>query len=168
MRSLRAWLESRLPSHMVPSAFGFLEALPRLPNGKLDRRALTVLPVNGSGAGDGFAPPTTEDEIRLAAIWAEVLGVARVGLHDDFFRLGGHSLLATRIVARLRRDFGVELPLRSLFQAPTVARLLAAVGEAKASAEPLPAAPRIASLSRSASNLRSRSGIGARGQGESS
>jgi amino acid adenylation domain-containing protein len=165
---LRSFLAGRLPSHMVPSAFGFLEALPRLPNGKLDRRELATLPLNGMGAGEGFVPPATEDELRMAAIWAEVLGVARVGLHDDFFRLGGHSLLATRIVARLRRDFGVELPLRNLFQAPTVARLLAAMGEAKASGEPLPAAPRIASLSRSASNLRSRSGIGARGQRESS
>ncbi|HEX3131500.1 MAG TPA: amino acid adenylation domain-containing protein [Thermoanaerobaculia bacterium] len=157
VRSLRAWLESRLPSHMVPSAFGFLESLPRLPNGKLDRRALAALPVNGAGAAEGFVAPAAEDEVRLAAIWSEVLGVPRVGLHDDFFRLGGHSLLATRIVARVRRDFGVDLPLRSLFQEPTVARLLGAVREAKAVE-----APRIATLSRSASNLRSRSGIGRR------
>jgi amino acid adenylation domain-containing protein len=160
---LRAFLAGRLPSHMVPSAFGFLEALPRLPNGKLDRRALAALPLNGTGAGEGFVPPATEDEVRLAAIWAEVLGVPRVGLHDDFFRLGGHSLLATRIVARLRRDFGVELPLRSLFQEPTVARLLGAVREAKAAGGPPPAAPRIAALPRAAANLRPRQGIGASG-----
>ncbi|MFL6289706.1 MAG: amino acid adenylation domain-containing protein [Thermoanaerobaculia bacterium] len=161
--ALRSFLAGRLPSHMVPSAFGFLEALPRLPNGKLDRRALAVIagaPLNGTGTGEGFAPPVTEDELRMAAIWAEVLGLPRVGLHDDFFRLGGHSLLATRIVARLRRDFGVELPLRSLFQAPTVARLLEAVREYRSSGEPPPAPPRIAALSRSASNLRSRPAIG--------
>jgi amino acid adenylation domain-containing protein len=156
---LRSFLAGRLPSHMVPSVFAFLEALPRLPNGKLDRRALAALPVNGTGTGEGFAPPATEDELRMAAIWAEVLGVPRVGLHDDFFRLGGHSLLATRVVARLRRDFGVDLPLRSLFQEPTVARLLEAVRVAKAAGEPPPAVPRIAALSRSASNLRSRPAI---------
>ncbi len=156
---LRSFLSGRLPSHMVPSAFAFLDALPRLPNGKLDRRALETVPLNGTRTGEGFVPAVTEDELRMAAIWAEVLGVPRVGLHDDFFRLGGHSLLATRVVARLRRDFGVDLPLRSLFQEPTVARLLAAVLAIRSAAGEEPAVPRIAALSRSASNLRSRPAI---------
>jgi non-ribosomal peptide synthetase component E (peptide arylation enzyme) len=158
---LHSHLAARLPAHMIPPAIGFLEALPRLPNGKVDRRALAALGFVGQAPGEGFVPPATADEIRMAALWAEVLGIPRVGLHDDFFKLGGHSLLATRVVARLRRDFGVELPLRGLFQAPTVSRLLEAVREA-AIVEPVPAAPRIATLSRSASNLRSRSSVGRR------
>jgi amino acid adenylation domain-containing protein len=157
----RSHLAARLPAHMIPSAIGFLDALPRLPNGKVDRRALAALGSPGQAPGESFVPPATDDEIRMAALWAEVLGIPRVGLHDDFFKLGGHSLLATRVVARLRRDFGVELPLRGLFQAPTVSRLLEAVREA-AIVEPVPAAPRISTLSRSASNLRSRSSIGRR------
>ncbi len=161
---LRSFLSARLPAHMVPSTIGFLDALPRLPNGKVDRRALASLSLLGQENREGFVEPEAEDERRIAAAWAEVLGLSRVGLHDDFFKLGGHSLLATRVVARLRRDFGVELPLRALFQAPTVSRLLAAVEEARtmAAAEPVPVAPRIATLSRSASNLRSRSSIGRR------
>ena len=156
-----ALLAARLPAYMIPSAIGFLDALPRLPNGKVDRRALAALAFPGQAPGEGFVPPATEDEIRMAALWAEVLGIPQVGLHDDFFRLGGHSLLATRVVARLRRDFGVELPLRALFQAPTVSRLLEAVRAARGAGS-IPAAPRIATLSRSASNLRSRSSIGRR------
>jgi acyl carrier protein len=147
---------------MIPSAIGFLDALPRLPNGKVDRRALAALELPGQAPAEGFVPPATEDEIRMAAMWAEVLAIPQVGLHDDFFKLGGHSLLATRIVARLRRDFGVELPLRGFFQAPTVSLLLEAVLEARTAAQPVPTAPRIATLSRSASNLRSRTSIGRR------
>ncbi|HWM91847.1 MAG TPA: amino acid adenylation domain-containing protein [Thermoanaerobaculia bacterium] len=159
---LRAVLAARLPIHMVPSSIGFVDALPRLPNGKVDRKALSGRTLPDGGDREGFVEPGTEDERRMAAIWAEVLGVpreGRVGLHDDFFRLGGHSLLATRIVARVRRDFEVQLPLRALFQSPTVARLLDAVREARTAVQP-PAVPRIASLSRSASSLRSRSAIG--------
>jgi hypothetical protein len=157
----RDHLAARLPAHMIPSAIGFLDAMPRLPNGKVDRRALAALDLPGQVATESFVPPATDDEIRMAALWAEVLAIPQVGLHDDFFKIGGHSLLATRVVARLRRDFSVELPLRALFQAPTVFRLLEAVREA-AIVEPVPAAPRIATLSRSASNLRSRSSIGRR------
>jgi len=152
---LRSLLATRLPSHMVPSAIGFVDALPRLPNGKVDRRALSARGLPDLGTQEGFVEPGTAEERRMAAVWTEVLGVPRVGLHDDFFRLGGHSLLATRIVARVRRDFEVQLPLRALFQSPTVARLLDAVREAR----PLEV-PKIATLSRSASNLRSRSAIG--------
>ncbi|HLL46016.1 MAG TPA: amino acid adenylation domain-containing protein, partial [Longimicrobiaceae bacterium] len=115
---LRAYLADRLPSYMVPAGWVSLEALPLLPNGKLDRRALPE--PDGPGAGAEYAAPRTPTEEILAAIWAEVLGVERVGLADDFFALGGHSLLATRMTARVREAFGTELPLRTLFEAPTL------------------------------------------------
>jgi amino acid adenylation domain-containing protein len=115
---LRAYLADRLPSYMVPAGWVSLEALPLLPNGKLDRRALPD--PDGPGAGAEYAAPRTPTEEILAAIWAEVLGVERVGLGDDFFALGGHSLLATRMTARVREAFGTELPLRTLFEAPTL------------------------------------------------
>ncbi len=115
---LRAWLADRLPSYLVPTAWVELEALPLLPNGKLDRRAL---PEPEAGAvEEAYVAPRTPTEEILAGIWSDVLGVERVGAREDFFALGGHSLLATRMTARVRQAFGVELPLRALFEAPTV------------------------------------------------
>ncbi|HEX6199873.1 MAG TPA: amino acid adenylation domain-containing protein, partial [Thermoanaerobaculia bacterium] len=127
---LRGHLAARLPRHMVPSSVEVLDALPRTPNGKLDRSAL---PRARGGAGTAaYVAPRTPVEERIAAVFGGVLGVERVGAHGDFFRLGGHSLLATRAVARLREAFGVDLPLAALFQAPTPAalaeRLAAAAG----------------------------------------
>ncbi|HEX2081523.1 MAG TPA: amino acid adenylation domain-containing protein, partial [Longimicrobium sp.] len=123
---LRAHARVRLPEYMVPSAFVVLAALPRTPNGKLDRGALPA-PDASAACGTEYAAPRTPTEARLAAVFAEVLGVPRAGIHDDFFTLGGHSLLATRVVSRVREAFGVELPLRALFEAPTVDRLAARV-----------------------------------------
>ncbi|HEU4561817.1 MAG TPA: amino acid adenylation domain-containing protein [Longimicrobium sp.] len=123
---LRAYLKEHLPEYMVPSAFVSLDALPRTPNGKVDRRALPAPDASGSEAHAYVAPRTATEE-RLAGIFAEVLGVERVGVHDDFFVAGGHSLLAVRVVTRVREAFGVELLVRAMFEAPTVAELAARV-----------------------------------------
>ncbi len=123
---LRERLRQRLPEYMVPAFFVPLSAFPLDPNGKLDRRALPE-PVPEAQGEEGLSLPRTPAEELVAGIWAEVLGIERFGVHDDFFALGGHSLLATRIVSRLRRDCGVELSLRRLFEHPTVAELAADV-----------------------------------------
>ncbi|WP_408890509.1 non-ribosomal peptide synthase/polyketide synthase [Myxococcus faecalis] len=118
--TLRGFLQERLPAHMVPSGFMVLEALPLTPNGKLDRRALPEPEAGALASGAVHVPPATPMEESLASIWKEVLRVERVSRHDDFFALGGHSLIATQVVARLRGSLGVEVPLRALFEAPTL------------------------------------------------
>ncbi|HSF40847.1 MAG TPA: amino acid adenylation domain-containing protein, partial [Thermoanaerobaculia bacterium] len=116
---LRAFLAERLPEYMVPVDWVLLEALPLTPNGKVDRN---ILPAPERGDGDAVQePPRTATEARLAEIWTELLGVATPGREESFFDLGGHSLLATRILSRVREAFRVELPLRALFEAPTIA-----------------------------------------------
>ncbi|HYH46977.1 MAG TPA: amino acid adenylation domain-containing protein, partial [Thermoanaerobaculia bacterium] len=125
---LRSFLLSSLPEHMVPTAFVFLESLPLTPNGKLDRAALP-LPAEAAGETPA-APARTLVEELVAGIWAEVLGRASVGAHDNVFALGAHSLLATQVVSRLRDSFRVDVPLRSLFDEPTVAGLARRIEEA--------------------------------------
>ncbi|HEX7240319.1 MAG TPA: condensation domain-containing protein, partial [Longimicrobiaceae bacterium] len=119
--ALRAGVRERLPEYMLPSAFVVLESFPVTPNGKVDRQALPAPDVAVSEGA--YQAPRTPSEERMAAIWAEVLGVERVGVEDNFFDLGGHSLLATQVASRVREAFGVELPLRAVFEAPTVAEL---------------------------------------------
>ncbi|MEG4202976.1 amino acid adenylation domain-containing protein [Microcoleus sp. Pol7_A1] len=120
---LQAYLAEKLPEYMVPSAFVVLESLPVTANGKVDRLALPApQPIKLEWAGGYVAPHTSIEEV-LVKIWAEVLGIKRVGIRDNFFELGGHSLLATQLVSRVRDAFGVELPLRSVFEAPTIAEL---------------------------------------------
>ncbi|WP_415835441.1 amino acid adenylation domain-containing protein, partial [Corallococcus soli] len=123
--ALRAFLTERLPAHMVPSAFVSLPALPLTPNGKLDRHALPAPDARSVATASTSSVPEslTLFQQRIAALFGELLNLKRVGLHDDFFALGGHSLLATQLVSRVRSTFGVELPLRTLFDASTVARL---------------------------------------------
>ena len=119
---LREVLAAWLPAHAVPSAFVFLRALPRTPNGKISRGALPE-PQAAHADASSFVEPSTSAELLVAQIWRDVLGIERVGIHDHFFHLGGHSLLATRVIAQLRELLNVEVPLRSLFEAPTIARL---------------------------------------------
>src|SRR5690349_24367056 len=105
---------------MIPTSLVLLDALPLTPEDKVDRRALPAPDeARPDQAGDFVAPNTPIEEL-LSRLWAEVLKVDSVGVHDDFFTLGGHSLLATRLVSRVRESFGVELPVRSLFETPTV------------------------------------------------
>ena len=130
----RQFLRARLPEYMVPARFITVAALPLMPNGKLDHRAL---PPPGSRAGAERLAPSTPAEDLMAVIWAQVLGIERVGVHDNFFDLGGHSLLAAQVIARARRVFGIDLRVRALFESPTVAGMAAMVERARAR----PAAP---------------------------
>jgi acyl carrier protein len=119
--ALREELARRLPPYLVPSTLTVLDALPRTPSGKLDRRALPE-PASTAHSGDEqtFVPPETEEEQAIAAVWAEVLGMERVSATDGFFSLGGHSLRAVRIVNRIYEVLGVRLPVSALFDTPTV------------------------------------------------
>jgi len=127
---LRAYLKQRLPGHMVPSGWVFLDALPLTPNDKVDRGALARLEPAAQRSG-AFQAPRTPLEATLAKIFAGVLGVAALGVDDDFFELGGHSLLAMRVIAGIRRTLSVELPVRALFESSTVAGLSLAVEAAR-------------------------------------
>ncbi|PAJ83989.1 hypothetical protein CJO70_30475, partial [Burkholderia ubonensis] len=126
VEAVRHYLRERLPGYMVPSAFYVHAALPLTPNGKVDRAALAAAPAPVEDVPEE-ALPRTETEAAVAAIWAELLETARIDIQRSFFEIGGHSLLATQLVSRLRDRFGVELPLRAVFETPTVAGLAAIV-----------------------------------------
>jgi amino acid adenylation domain-containing protein len=121
--ALRRHLDERLPAYMMPARFVVLERMPLTPNGKIDRRALPSPAAARPDLGHPFVAPSTPTEEALAHIWSRVLGLDRVGLHDNFFELGGNSLSATQLVSQVRKSFDVELPLRALFEHPTVAAL---------------------------------------------
>jgi acyl carrier protein len=126
---------------MIPSNFILLEKFPLTPNGKLDRRALPELKGTETSTARGYVAPQTQVEEILAGIWSEVLRVERVGVNDNLFELGGHSLLATQIVSRVREAFGIELPLRSLFESPTIGRMASRVEEIMKNQQEAPAPP---------------------------
>ena len=129
--ALRTFLKDRLPVYMLPSAFVLLETLTLTPNGKIDRRALPLPGNTGPGPGGSFARPRNSVEERVLATWKTVLRLEEAGIHDDFFASGGHSLLAITLISRLREAFQVDLPLRSLFEAPSVAELASVIIQLK-------------------------------------
>jgi amino acid adenylation domain-containing protein len=120
---LHAFLKEKIPSYMIPSIFVTLKEIPLTPNGKVNRRELPEPEFIESEANENFVAPRTPSEEMLASIWRETLGVPQVGVESNFFDLGGHSLLATRVMSQIREQFGVELPLRVLFETPTIAGL---------------------------------------------
>ncbi len=129
---LRHFLKKKLPDHMVPAHFLAVDALPLLPNGKVDRRNLP----SGTAARllehRRFMAPRTEIEEKIARVWREVLGVKQLGIQDNFFELGGHSLMVIQVIARIRKVFEVEIPVRSLFEEPTIERSARAVEDSLA------------------------------------
>jgi amino acid adenylation domain-containing protein len=130
---LRAWLRARLPAHLVPEALVVLDALPLTPSGKPDRAAL---PAPGGGGGDGYVAPRTPEEEALARIWADVLGVERVGVRDDFFELGGQSILATRLLARVRAELDADATVAALLAGATVEEMARAVAGRRSPTRP--------------------------------
>ena len=130
--AVRRFLRSKLPEHMVPASYRRLDRLPLLPSGKIDRKALS--PSVGVPIEDGqeLIPPRNEAESKLADIWRELLGVEQVGIDQNFFELGGHSLLVLQMIDRIRRIFELELPVRSVFDEPTIAGLAVELEKAQA------------------------------------
>jgi aspartate racemase len=122
---LRNYLKTKLPSYMVPASFELIEALPLLPSGKINRRALPTPRFTRLEADESFVAPRTPIERLLAVEWCDVLKLERIGIHDNFFELGGHSLLAAKVVSRVRTSLEVEFGMVDLFQAPTIAGLAA-------------------------------------------
>jgi acyl carrier protein len=120
---LRAFLKESLPEHLIPATFIFLETLPRTRTGKVDRKSLLQPESHRSQYGGQYIAPETEMELLIAEVWQKLLRVDRVGINDNFFDLGGHSLLATQVINKLRDSYSVELPLRTIFESPTIAGL---------------------------------------------
>jgi acyl carrier protein len=124
---VRAALKQRLPDFMVPSALVALEQMPLTPNGKIDRKQLPEPDPNLRAEERVYVAPRTKMEETIAGIWTELLGVDKVSVNDGFFELGGDSLLISRLVARIHTVFDVNLPIRSIFLAPTIKNIAAAV-----------------------------------------
>ncbi|HEY6801976.1 MAG TPA: amino acid adenylation domain-containing protein [Pyrinomonadaceae bacterium] len=128
---LRGFLKERLPAHMMPASFVVLDKFPLLPNGKIDRHALPAPDAVRPELAVAFVAPRTRTELTLADVWSDLLDLPHVGVHDNFFDLGGHSLLTTQLISRVRELFNVELPLREVFQQPTIAQLAVAIEAAR-------------------------------------
>jgi acyl carrier protein len=141
IRELRSFLQTKLPDYMIPAAFMVLDVLPLTPNGKLDRQALPAPGQVRPALFEQFVAPRTLTEDLLVNIWASVLKVESVGIHDNFFALGGHSLSAIQVLSRLRKTFQVEVPLRTLFDAPTVVDLARRIETARQTAQSASAPP---------------------------
>jgi acyl carrier protein len=156
---LRSHLREHLPEYMVPPYFVLLDAFPLSPAGKVERSALPDPDATRARLAQvEFVPPRNETEHAIAAICADLLRVDQVGVYDNFFELGGHSLLATQLISRVRDRFAIELPLRTLFEHPTVAELAAEVEAAQTRAA-APQAPAITAVSREARRMK-RSDLG--------
>ena len=149
---LRSFLLSKLPDYMVPSAYVYMEGLPMTPSGKLDRRALPPPSQTLADMEADFVAPRSPVEEVLCAIWADALGLERISVHSDFFEMGGHSLTAAQVVYKIRDILQIELPVRSLFEATTVAKL----SEALIAAESKPGrAQKVAEIYRRIRNMSS-------------
>jgi amino acid adenylation domain-containing protein len=132
---LRNFLTGKLPDHMIPSAYVRLECLPVAPSGKVDRKALPIPVWDETIIRNSYIAPRTPTEEILANIWQEILNLEQVGVNDNFFELGGHSLLATQVVSKIRQIIGIELPLRCLFESPTIGELAKEVSRAHTGTE---------------------------------
>ena len=146
---LRRYLRDKLPDYMLPSHYLFLESFPLTPNGKIDRQALPIAAQKEVALGENCATPRTAIEDILAGICAQVLGVDRVGVYDNFFDLGGHSLMVMLVIARVRDSFQIELPLLSFFESPTVAELAKKVEAALKFGDETKTPPIVSRVSRS-------------------
>ncbi|NBQ48548.1 MAG: non-ribosomal peptide synthetase, partial [Sphingobacteriia bacterium] len=120
---LRNYLAQSLPDYMIPAFFVFIDKVPLTPNGKIDRKALPAPDLSLRQVGEQYVAPSSPLEQELCSIWTEVLKIEKIGIHDNFFKLGGHSLLATQVISRIRHTYNIDLPLRALFEHPTVAAL---------------------------------------------
>ena len=127
---LRDFLKAHLPRYMMPSVIMVLDNLPLTSNGKIDRRALPI-PKWGRNEEQSYVAPRNELEQKLAAIWSDVLGVEKIGVDDDFFELGGHSLLAMQLMARTTESLQIGLPLRRLFDGPTIAQVAKSIDDVR-------------------------------------
>ncbi|MBE9167119.1 amino acid adenylation domain-containing protein [Pleurocapsales cyanobacterium LEGE 06147] len=141
IQELRNFLKQKLPEYMIPSAFLELEAFPLTPNGKIDRNSLPIPDSYTTTDKESYIAPRNYKEEKIANIWQEVLNLKQVGIHDNFFELGGHSLLATQVISKIRQSLSVELPLRCLFETPTVAQLANQLEKANTGVEIPPIQP---------------------------
>ena len=130
---LRSYLKDQLPEYMIPSAFVLLGDLPLTPNGKIDRKALLIPDQKRLAIVGSYQSPRTIMEQALASIWAEVLGMEKVGIHDNFFDLGGHSLVAVRLVNLIKRKIGRTVRIANIYQAPTVERMASILRRSRSS-----------------------------------